>query len=290
MYFGVGDTLFQRHYIKKLYEMQPDVLVKTAFPQFFWDLPNLQYWWEPVPLRVQEENMLKLHHLYSNANMHMKPDCHIGYGDRNVPGTIVDQFQEKINRRLRVNITDYSLELPLKDEWLEKATKIINGRKVCLVRPPTTRREWMRENRNPEPGLMQLLIDKAAKDHDIISVSYNAPREEWYTEDLKIGERYDHGEIPIEVVAAMYKLADMCVIPVGYALPMSLAVKAKTFCVMGSWDSPKYLLDPRMDQSRLRYIEPETPIVIPYSEEPHDRHINPDRLMAEFDKFVKEVV
>lgn len=262
LFQGIGDTLSQRHFVKRIAEVKEDTHVFTPWPQLFHDIPNLKFWFSDTTLRAQEDNILKIpKSFWAKVHRKTQPDLTIGYDDRHLATgmTMAESFARKIKETAKIDIQDYSLDLPLKPEWIEAADKIINGRPVCIVRGPTVRREWQAPSRNPKLGLMTKIVKHIPKDFIKIGVSYNFKHFEKAVENIPVDESYESGQLPIEVVAALMHRAKFTVTSVGFATLMGIAVKAKTLTVFGGHVAACHIYDKRMDLTNQLYIQPEPP-------------------------------
>lgn len=256
-YQGIGDHFYQRPFVRELLKIHGNLAVATAFPELFHDMPGIKFWYRQTMLvgqfkAAQKVDKSKWEGVHKNA----APDLHIGYGHREFyDGLNIVQAYEKI---VQLSVP-YDMTFPLKDEWVEKAKKVIGNKKVCILRQPTFRREYPNPARNPEKGLMQHLVDTLKqRDYYIISVGDLINGHESLVEDIKgVNEKYHEGEFEIWEIAALIKYAALTLTTVGYAVPMSCAVQGACFTVFGGHVSPSLIYDDRMGLDRHHFIASE---------------------------------
>jgi len=288
MYEGIGDTFYQRHLIKRILEIKGEVALASPWQQLFWDMPELKFWWQSSMLRVQEIEYAKWK--FAPIHKKAKQDLFIGYDNRHlkIGDTVPASYTRTVNRDGGFTISDYSLDFPLKPEWVERALEIKNNRPICLVRIPTVRNEWPAARRTPMPGAMTKCLDTLPRDMVRIAVGFDHPMQERAAENIMVNERYTNGELPIEIVAALAKIADLVVTPVGFMTVMAAAVGAKTVNIFGGHAGPQHIFDPRMDHiATQKYIAPD-----PFCNCFDNLHncvkaIPEDRLVSEFQEHTK---
>jgi hypothetical protein len=147
----------------------------------------------------------------------------------------------------RLRVTDpVDFSLTVDPSWAPDWLKDV-PRPFGVVHPPSVRREWMNQSRNPKPEYIQQLID-ARPDVHWISVGFNAPGQEWYEgPPLRgIARRFDNGELTTTQLLAVLGRADLAVSAPCWLLPAAAALKTPLFCVFGGSIPPQLLIDPRM--------------------------------------------
>lgn len=255
-FLGIGDTFYQRPFIKELVKKYRDIALYTAYPELHWDIEGLKYWFKWSTLRCQDKAAMEVSKsIWEPINKRTTGDLILGYQTREFEeGLNVIQSFEKL-----VTLTEpFNMDFPLKDEWIEKANNIIGNKRVCILRRPTVRREYNNPARNPQKGLMQLLINELKKEEMyIIAVGDLADIDEEPEEKYTgIDEIYEKGELKVWEIAALIKQAEITLTPVGFATPMAIAVNGRCFTVFGGHVPPKYIYDERMNLENHRYIAP----------------------------------
>ena len=256
-YAGIGDNFWQRPFIKDFCK-DKELYLMTFTPQVYWDIPNLK------PVRTPHKGFK--HHnkladkmskdlfypMPSNYKKVIKPEYWKGFKK----GLSIGQQFQKV-----LPITTYDFSFTPKQEWIDRAKTIckkiyIGHRKLCIVHFPTQRREWRCPARDPKPGYMQLLIDKYKKEYFFISI---ADLEfEYFTKKPKnIDYAFHRGELSLEDLFGLVKLADMVISPNCYLLPMALATGTRTFGLYGGCQKPELYLEKGMDLSKYGQVTPE---------------------------------
>ncbi len=260
--FGVGDTLYQRHFIKRMAEIKGEIALATGWPQFFRDMPNVHYWFRDFwLLRTQDRNIQELLDkklIVSREHKKATVDLNIQYDNRHLQEgeTMPSSFAKGIENQVGIKIEDYTLDLPLRPEWVANAKRLIGGRRVAVIRPPTLRKEWRADARNPKIGVITKIVKELPKDVFKITIGYNEKNEEWNIEPIKADKSFENGELDLGTLAALINQAAITIGPVGFLVPMSVAVRGKALIIWGGHVKAAHLLDPRMDLKNFRYIEP----------------------------------
>lgn len=262
LFAGLGDTLSQYHFVQKFYEKYGnDLVVRTAWPQLFWNMPIRVAWLDTI-LRTQEENLLRQDKtIFARIHKKAKTNCSLGYADRHLAlgMTIAESFAERIKVDIGWEITDYSMDLPVKPEWIEAALKITGGKKFVLVRKPTVRNEYFNTSRNPTSGYIERCVNTLDKSWLRISVGHNKPNYESVVrgDEFNVDMCFDSGEIPIETLVGLAKIANLIVTPMGYMSHLGPAVRSPIVTVFGGHVSPTHIWDKRMYLEKNAYVAPE---------------------------------
>jgi hypothetical protein len=139
---------------------------------------------------------------------------------------------------------------PVKSEW-----------PIAVIRPVTVRSEWRNEARNPRPEYVAALAAELMTTHMVVAVADLAPGEEWVVGEPPPAHRYFvHGELAVRELLALVRDADIVIGGVGWIVPAGLALKVKTFVVLGGHgghNAPEKITDPRLDLSRIGFAIPE---------------------------------
>jgi len=256
-YAGIGDNFWQRPFMKELCK-DKIVYLMTYTPQVYWDIPNLR------PVRAPYKSFKHHNKLADKVDSTQwydkpkyvtlieRPDYWVGFKK---DLSISDQF------RRSMPIHNYDFSFPIKQEWIEAAHKILHkvgasNKKVCIVHFPTQRTEWTCAARDPEPRYMQMLIDKYKDDYFFISIA-DTSFESFTEEPRNIDYEFHKGELSLEDIFGLVKVADMVISPNCFLLPMSIAIGTKTFGVYGGCQKPELFLDDAMDLSKYSQVTPE---------------------------------
>ena len=286
--YGFGDNLNQRPVIKDLADKYKTVYLKTPIPEFYWDIPNVKFIYPddvgagaghrtpskhlarvPKGLFIKKPDgipeIIGMHRLVRADQYNGTYKCFIEKQGTSQeipePKERVSIFED-IRRRAEIPKEKYSFMLPVKNEWKAAAQTILGsldlkGKKVCIVRPPTIRKEWTCGSRNPKPEYMQLLIDKYGDKYFFISVADLDGKDEVMDGRLMgIDAEFNHGELPMTTILGLMKIADIVITGPGIGAQASAAVRAKAFVILGGHAGPDFILDPAMGLDNLEYVAP----------------------------------
>jgi len=256
LFQGIGDCFYQIPFVRALAKKHGEVAISTAYPNFFSHIPGVHFWYRPTMLKAHEKALASVpKHLWARIHKSAEPDIRLGYDHRDFANglSILEQFNTYTPEN-----TDFDMTLPLREEWLAVAEKIRDGRKIAVIRRPTTRREYNNGARNPKPGLIQVAINELLKRKitPILVGDIQAPHELAAENLTGVKESYESGELTIEQIAALSSIAQVTVTAVGYATPMCLSVKARCLTIFGGHVGPEYIYGPRADMSRHVYVAP----------------------------------
>jgi hypothetical protein len=138
---------------------------------------------------------------------------------------------------------------------------IVSDRPIAVVRPVTVRSEWRNEARNPRPEYVNALAAELMPTHTVVAVADLAPDQEWAAGELPPAHHYFvAGELAVRDLLALVRDADIVIGGVGWIVPAGLALKVRTFVVLGGnggHNAPARITDPRLDLSRIRFAVPE---------------------------------
>lgn len=241
---GFGDTIYMRPALLKLLERHSTVYLTTAWPQLFWDIPDIACV-RPASmnLRTQAQNMNRMGPgVYHPLPPGLKRYVYRYYMREMMKGhspivTFMGQFRVEDPVEFRI---------PVNPEWRRPWMEDL-PRPLGIVRAPSVRREWPNSSRNPHPEYMQRLVD-AAPEIKWVSVGHLSEGAEWTAGPPLKGlvKSFDHGELSTEELAALVGRADIVLTPPCFLLPLGAAMGAPTFCVFGGSVPPPILIDRRM--------------------------------------------
>jgi hypothetical protein len=123
------------------------------------------------------------------------------------------------------------------------------------------RAEWHNEARNPRPEYVAAIAAELMATHTVVAIADLAPDEEWLVGEMPPAHHYLlHGELAVRELLALIRDAAVVIGGVGWIVPAGLALKIKTFVVLGGHgghNAPAKLTDPRLDLSRIGFAIPE---------------------------------
>jgi hypothetical protein len=255
--WGMGDCIYSRPYIR-VAAARHQVWLDTPWPELYADL-NIKFVHGNKQLRTQQKNIARqpadrwsrLPQLPPNA----MPEITIGYNDLAVRSTILATMDIRW-QKFSIVFDPALFDLPDMGP-----SPMVSERPIAMVRPVTVRKEWQNEARSPRPEYINAIAAELMATHTVVAVADLAPGEEWLVGELPPAHHYFmHGELPVRELLALTRDADIVVGGVGWIVPAGLALKVKTFIVLGGqggYNAPAKITDPRLDLSRLGFAIPE---------------------------------
>ena len=249
--WGLGDNIFSRPFVRAAAE-QYEVQLETPWPELYADL-DIKFVRGTRKLRTQQKNMAR------------QPD------DRWSRPSIV--------REIKINYSELatsSIIRALERRWLALKVKfdpalfdlpdmgpspVTSDQPIAVIRPVTVRSEWRNEARNPRPEYLAALAAELMATHTVVAVADLVPGQEWVVGELPPAHHYFlFGELAVRELLALVRDADLMLGGVGWIVPAGLALKVKTFVVLGGHgghNAPAKITDPRLDLSRIGFATPE---------------------------------
>ena len=270
---GFGDSFYQRALVRHLAKKHDTIYLRTAVPEVYWDIPNVKFLYpDSLGLRTQQKHINRL-----DKNVWVERPKGIQYINWSDCLLSFNKDAEGVFRRpglkegegnarcleLHNDIENFDFSFPVKREWVGEARKIVasletGGKKICIIRQPTIRKEWAISSRNPKVEYFQLLIDKYKKEYYFISVADVKKDEEWFVGRLRgIDKSFVHGELSVTTIFGLVRLADMAIVYPGFFALLAVAVRTKCFCIFGGFQAPEHVFDKNMGLENLEYIAPD---------------------------------
>jgi hypothetical protein len=248
--WGLGDNIFSRPFVRAAAK-QYELYLETPWPELYADL-DIKFVRGTRKLRTQQKNMAR-----------QPPDCwspplatreiRIGYdlGSHSIITAM----------ELRWAFRKVAFDPALFDLPYMGHSPINSDRPIAVVRPVSVRSEWRNEARNPRPEYVNLLAAELMATHTVVAVADLAESEEWVVGDLPPAHRYYlSGQLAVRELLALVRDADVVIGGVGWIVPAGLALKVKTFVVLGGQgghNAPEKITDPRLDLTRIGFAIPE---------------------------------
>jgi hypothetical protein len=251
--WGLGDNIFSRPFVRAA-AMQYEVHLETPWPELYADL-DIKFIRGGRKLRTQQKNMARQPaDLWSRRYVPMR-DINVGYGADLTHSSIVNALERRWSV-LKVAFDPALFDLPDMG-----ASPVVSERPIAVVRPVTVRSEWRNEARNPRPEYVNDLAHELMATHTVVAVADIEPDQEWAIGELPPAHRYFvFGELAVRELLALVRDADIVIGGVGWIVPAGLALKVKTFVVLGGHgghNAPEKITDPRLDLSRIGFAKPE---------------------------------
>jgi len=283
---GFGDNFYQRPIIKDVAQHFETIYLDTAFPEVYWDIPNVKFVYpRRINLRTQRKHIDSL----PKETWSPKPpkDTHpVWWGHICPPADahIQTRYVELENRE------DFDFSFPLKEEWIKAAKKVVrglqlNGKKLCIIRRPTLRREWNCPARNPKIEYYQLLIDRYKDEYFFLGLADVKGKEEWFDGDLHgLDKEFNEGEIPLTTILGLMKLADMTITYPSFFMIACVAIRARCFTIYGGIAAPHYSLRKRLGLQNFAVVAPEPMCSCHTMTHKCNKNIPSERIIAGFEE------
>ena len=250
--WGLGDNVYQRPFVRAA-AAQYEVYLDTPWPELYADL-DIKFVHGSRRLRTQQKNMAR----HTPDRWSLPP--------RQAKEIKVSYFDLKHRSIIRSLEWQWSLLQVMFDPALFDLpdmgpAPIVSDKPIAVIRPLTVRSEWHNTARGPRPEYINQLAEKLMATHTVIAVADVVPGEEWLVGQPPPAHHYFmSGELALRELLALVRDADIVIGGVGWIVPAGLALKVKTFVVLGGnggHNAPEKITDPRLDLSCLGFAIPE---------------------------------
>jgi hypothetical protein len=250
--WGLGDNIFSRPFVRAA-AAQYEVHLETPWPELYADL-DIKFVRGMRNLRTQQKNMVR-----QSVDLWSPPPPRV----REVKVSYFDLASRSIIHSLecRWAALKVTFDPALFDLPDMGPSPVISDKPIAVIRPVTVRTEWRNEARNPRPEYVAEIAAELMATHTVVAVADLAPGQEWTVGNLPPAHwNFLHGELSVRELLALVRDADIVVGGVGWIVPAGLALKVKTFVVLGGHgghNAPLKITDPRLDLSRIGFAVPE---------------------------------
>ena len=229
VYPGLGDNMYAMPVLAK---MPGDLYVKTPWPEMFWHLPRVHPMRSGTRLRTQRINESAVNGLVWSKPDDPGPSLDFGYLRAVKEGGNMLQILMD-----RGGVPSVDFTFPLRPEWIEYAERIIGGRKVCIVQPPTLRKEALSPAKNPDPALFVQVVNWAREaGYTTLALTHLAEGQEWLDCPVCWDEEI---QAHWTIVAALAHLSGRVITRLGFMTPVGSAVGARVLTVYGGYVRPE---------------------------------------------------
>jgi hypothetical protein len=251
--WGLGDNCYQRPFVRAA-AAQYEVWLDTPWPELYEDL-DLKFVRGARRLRTQTDNIAS----QSEDRWSRPPpsirEMQLHYANI-AASSIIRSLEQRWGARLRIEFDPALFTLPDMGP-----SPVSSDRPIAVIRPVTVRSEWLNAARNPKPEYVNALAAELMATHTVVAVASLAANQEWLVGNLPPAHHYFlHGELPVRELLALVRDADIVVGGVGWIVPAALALKVRTFVVLGGHgghNAPAKITDPRLDLSHIGFAIPE---------------------------------
>lgn len=234
---GLGDTIFQRAFIKKF----PGAYVDTPFPQLLDDL-DIKPVRPSTNLRTQRKSMeLIASWFHRPAQRELK----IRYGKEGIISGMTESF----------GVDPGEFDLP------DFGSSPAAGEYV-VVRPVTVREEWRADTRNPLPEY----VDAAAryahfKGLKVVSIADLEVNKEWLIGDAPYADiTYHSGELDVTQLMALIAGAKAVIGGIGWIVPATICYRVPAWIIcggQGGYNAPEKITSPLMGEHKTEFVVPD---------------------------------
>jgi hypothetical protein len=250
--WGMGDNVFSRPFVRAAAQRY-EIWLETPWPELYADL-DIKFVRGNRRLRTQQKNIVKQPRDRWSQPPAMQ-EISIGYGAALAACSIIKLMEMQW---FNVGIAFDPVLFDVPDMGL---SPIKSERPIAVIRPVTVRSEWHNEARNPRPEYIAQIANELMVTHTVIAVADLEPGQEWLLGKLPPAHQYlVNGELSIRPLLALVRDADVVIGGVGWIVPVGLALKVKTFIVLGGHgghNAPSKITDPRLDLSRIGFAVPD---------------------------------
>lgn len=253
-YFGIGDNIYQRPFIKRLCEIHQVVYLETPVPEIYvgcggnvrFVRPKSMYlrtqqkivdrmpdvlWTEPPP----GVDTLRLAYHYPNNKglCHRKGNSVVECFGAQIPGADPER--------------DFRMTVP--KAWREAAREHVStNAPICLIKPPTLRKEWEVPSRNPLMRYYSMLINQFRNDFAFVSVADIQKGAERIDGKMPaVDLRLHKGQLTLPELVGLTAIAEVVICCPSFMLPMAAMTGTRTLCLFGGYMAPPLIVEPWMD-------------------------------------------
>jgi ADP-heptose:LPS heptosyltransferase len=273
---GLGDTIYQRPFIKSLANKYAKVYVETAWPELLEDIDNIYFVKSETRLRTQSKNVAS----QDQSRWVSKPSglktITIRYGHKEMRTMSIP---EAMKSYFYTNPVEWDLPV------YEKSPVI---GKYAVIRPVTARSEWPNVARNCHSDYIKqasLLLKEAG--YTVVSIA-----DLEYGKEVLIGDepysdvKFHNGELSVKEIIALVNEACVVVSAVGFMAPMTMALGIPYICIlggMGGHNRPDRISsDTLPNNNKISWIEPDNFCMCT------DMKHECDKTISNFEKVFKE--
>ncbi len=253
----MGDNVYSRPFVRAVAK-QYQVHLESPWPELYEDL-DIRFVLGKRRLRTQLKNIARQRPERWFRPLPMR-EVKVSYGsDLTAATSIITALERRWHSALRVGFDPALFDLP--DMGPAPVLPGPRDRPIAVVRPVTVRMEWRNEARNPLPEYVNAIAAELMATHTVVVVADLEPGQEWAVGELPPAHRYFvFGELAVRELLALVREANVVVGGVGWIVPAGLALRTKTFVVLGGHgghNAPEKITDPRLDLSWIGFAMPE---------------------------------
>lgn len=253
--FGLGDNIHQRAALRILKETH-NITLGTMWASLYHDLvgPDFRIVRRNAALRTQLKNAEREKHLFSpDQQLPSQHGVRFSYTasqieHRTNSKTVLEAMFSSVGIQKRYPEADF--RLPVKQEWLDSIDAIIatwrtRGKPIMVYRPLTARPEWGGGAlRNADHDAYAEMASMLRDRYFIVSVADLEPGKEWIVgPPFPADVCYHEGELYFELLAALFRRADLVFTSGGYGAMLGPAVETPTISIYGGYEPAAWCAD-----------------------------------------------
>jgi hypothetical protein len=251
--YGLGDNVYSRPFVRAA-AMRYEVWLDTPWPELYADL-DIRFVRGNRKLRTQQKNIALQPKDRWSKPPPMREIKTVSYGSDLTAFSLINALERRWSA-LKVAFDPALFDLPDMGP-----SPVRSERPVAVIRPVTVRSEWHNTARAPKPEYINALAAELMATHTVVAVADIEAGHEWLVGTLPPAHHhFIFGELNVRELLALVRDADIVIGGVGWIVPAGLALKVKTFVVLGGHgghNAPEKITDPRLDLSRIGFAMPE---------------------------------
>jgi len=256
-YYGFGDNIYKRVFVKELAKRYKVVYLYTSFPELFSDIPNIKFCKPVTQLKTQAKHIAIHEAKGTYCSCPSNNIIKLNYGHNFKKGlSVIESFESVIP------LTDFNFDLPDIVEGKSTAQKVYDSipkdKKLCIIRLPSIRHEWRCETRNPLMKHFVTLMEAYKDKFYFLSIGDIDDNEQFsdVPPSALIDFKYHNKELGLYETLNLIKLADCTISIPCFVLPYAISAKVPAFFIYGGYVKHELLVDKRMDLSKIGHIAP----------------------------------
>lgn len=252
-YSGIGDSIYQRPFIKALAKKHRFVYIKTPWPEFLVDIPNVKFIRPSEDYRTQMKNLERTDVKWVSASPDWeKTAMKMGYSGVDLMNakSILAHYEKHTPADIMMDLPNYptaQVHVMLK---LQSAGW--RGQPLIVVRPVTHRAEWLNTARSPDPKYVRQASEFFnRRNYFTVSIADVYKAEEWIDEPKPWCSAYfNNGELSMPESIELLRISAGAIGGVGWLSPAAFATKTpllQIFGGMGAFNCLDMICDQRLE-------------------------------------------
>lgn len=244
---GIGDSIHQRAVVKQLIRRNL-IWLETPWPCLYFDLagPNLRFVAKQTKLRFQSKNMERERGAFVNQAGAFQCRVRVSYSHASIRrcGSVLGAMLNDCG----CDPDAFHFGFPaLPETWTTKAHDVLDrikprgSKPLMILRPLSERTSWSGSRvRNPDTAAFAALYHALRESFFVVSAADWQEGQEWQVgETLPADATFHNGELDIETLIALTRLASLSYSAPGSAIIIAQAVGTPSIGVFGGFENGK---------------------------------------------------